>query len=183
MPRDPRVRLGGLDYDRTVLDSIPHPRPGVALAMSAVGVLAPLAGGTLLTDIPARASGPAWVILACGVISPSAGYLYAGLNRRALIASGVRGVGFGIFTVSMLHHRKQSLHAFGATTGTAASGDAQFGATLGLTIMLTSGLMDAATVAGDVDRANAERVGRRATVGIRPLPSGNGPALAVTLHY
>ena len=160
----------------TALDSVPHPWPGAALLMSAVGVALPI----VVADRANRThsgGAPFMAMLAAEVVTPSAGHLYAGLTHRAAIGMAVRGVAFGIAA------------AGGASAGMwSNSGPADYTPAilvvlLGASIEGVMAVADVVTVASDVQRRNDDWLSAHAVLGMRMLPDGSGPALALTVKF
>lgn len=169
-PRRALLEIGLPRRVPAALDSIPHPWPGVAMLLAAAGTALPVAaaGAANARDHDlGRTLG--WA--AVGVVTPSAGHLYAGLHRRALKAM--------VFRAALLGGIALASNGFDDGEFTEAD-------LVGLGLMsafAASAAWDVVTVAADVERHNAALLARRAAWGPRPLPSGRGVALAVSVGF
>src|SRR6267378_5957167 len=89
------VEVGQPHRVPSALDSVPHPWPGTALSLSAIGAALPVA-------IAARPNphsnngGYFYAMLGAEIVTPAAGHLYAGLNQRAVIGMATRAAGVAI---------------------------------------------------------------------------------------
>jgi hypothetical protein len=158
----------------TALDSMEHPWPGVALALSAAGTAAPIVAMSSLSGT--RSQGLGVALLAAEIVGPSAGHLYAGLGRRAAIGIITRCAGFGIATIGAV---RMGLWAEG---NGAEWSEGVIEMLIGAGIMAGSAIVDVVTVAPDVQRHNDELVRARAVFGVRPSPGG-APAIALTVKF
>jgi len=159
----------------TALDSVPHPWPGIALALSAAGTAAPIVALGLMPHNDSNRN-LALAIVGTEIVTPSFGHLYAGLSRRAVTGMVVRGVGFGIVIAA------GASNGWWSGDGSTDFSNASIAALLGATIMGVSALVDVVTVPGDVERRNAAWPQQHASVGLRLGPRAS-PELALSLRF
>jgi len=169
--RHAMVELGAPKRVPTALDSVPHPWPGVALALSAVGAAVPVVLGSM-PHANADNTTVLTAVMVAEVITPAAGHLYAGLGRRALIGVTTRAIGAAIAVAGV-----------NAAEGSSDFTYADLAALFGVTMVGVSAVWDVVTVAGDVDQRNREWLDQHAALEFRPLPDGRGPALAVAVRF
>jgi hypothetical protein len=175
-PRRAIVEVGLPPRTPSPLDSVPHPWPGVALTLSAVGTAAPL----VVMGVASKSHSDAGIalgILATEIVTPSAGHLYAGLMRRAGIGIAVRAVGYGVLAAGAA--------AQGLWPGQSETSDFTYGVlamALGATIMAGSAVVDVVSAPMDVDKKNAEWLRQHASVGLRVAPDAI-PELCLSLRF
>src|SRR5689334_17156196 len=94
------IEIGKPPRVPSALDSVPHPWPGRALLLSAVGTAVPIA---IATRPHPHSEGRNYFLAMLGaeIVTPAAGHLYAGLGRRAAAGMVARGVGFGIAAAAL----------------------------------------------------------------------------------
>ncbi len=160
----------------TALDSVPHPWPGVALLLSAVGTALPVA---IASSASTRDHDPRIGLAALGaeVITPAAGFLYGGLARRGAIGMGVRALGFGIVALAAApdgYWRGETSSDFGPGILVMV---------LGAAVVGTSAVWDVVVVPDHVDRRNADWLRAHATVGLGVTRDARAPALAVAIRF
>jgi len=175
-PRRALVEVGLPPRVPSALDSVPHPWPGIALTLSAVGTAAPilLMGAANKTNSDA---GIALGILATEIVTPSAGHLYAGLPRRAAIGMAVRAVGYGLLAAGAASQ--------GLWPGQAESSEFTYGIVVmmvGAGTMGGSAVVDMISAPVDVDKKNAEWLRQHAAVGLRVAPAAS-PELCLSLRF
>lgn len=176
LKREAMIESGLTKPGPSALDSVPHPWPGIALLLSAVGTAAPI----LVASSVAKTQSDAGItlgILATEVVTPSAGHVYAGLWRRAGVGMIWRGVGYGLLLTGA---GMQGL--FPAQTESSDFGWGIPVMILGTTVMAGSALTDVITVPGDVDRRNAEWLRQHAATGIRLNREGQ-PELCLSVRF
>ena len=155
---------------------MPHPWPGIALTLSAVGTAVPI---VFMTKVGRSESDAGLVlgILATEIVTPSAGHLYGGLPRRAMKGMVARGVGYGLLATGAAGQ--------GLWPGQTESSEftySIFVMGIGAGIMAGSALVDIIAAPADVDRKNAEWLGQHGSIGLYPLSDGS-PALAASLRF
>ena len=166
------IQIGGPRHVPSALDSVPHPWPGRALCLSAVGAALPVVLVTLPGHQDSNRRPLFFGALAAEVITPAAGHLYAGLTRRAGVGMIARAVGFGIAIAGGVNRQSSEDLTY-----------ADLAALFGATMVGVSAIWDVAVVPTDVERRNRDWLDAHASVGLRALPDGLTPALAVTVRF
>lgn len=153
----------------SVLTTLPHPWPGLAMLCTAAGIAAPIA----IAAGPGHEPGDATKQFAVAslVFTPAAGHVYGGVTRRALRGVVVRAAGLVVLAA-----------ASGGTNHAVEEGSAPL-ALLGLTLMGASALWDVFTVASDVEAANLAHARARLALGFVPGAGGSSPTLAVRVRF
>ena len=166
------IELGAPKRIPTALDSVPHPWPGIALSLSALGAAVPVA---IASTPHAHGDNRAYAaaVLLAEVVTPSAGHLYAGLTRRALIGMAPRAVGTGIALAAGL----------ASNTSSSDFTYSDLAIVFGATMVGVSALWDVGTVAGDVEQRNQNWLAEHASLEPTLLDHGRTPALALTVRF
>jgi hypothetical protein len=170
------ISIGQPHHVPTALDSVPHPWPGVALSLSAAGLAVPivLAGSWSKTQSGAM---PLMVALAAEVLTPSAGHLYAGLTHRAAIGVLARGMAFGVAAAGA------ASAGLWTNNGPSDWTPALLVVLIGATTEAALAVVDVVTVASDVQRSNDDWLTGHTLLGVRMLPDGSAPAVALTIRF
>jgi hypothetical protein len=176
-PRRAIVEVGLPPRTPSALDSVPHPWPGIALTLSAVGTAAPLLVMGAVSKTHSSDGTIALGILATEIVTPSAGHFYAGLWRRAGTGMAVRAVGYGLLAGGAA--------AQGLWPGQTESSEFTGGIyviVLGAAIMAGSAVVDVISAPVDVDNKNAAWLKQHASVSLRMAPDAS-PALILSLRF
>jgi hypothetical protein len=166
------VQIGGPRHVPSALDSVPHPWPGRALLLSAAGAALPVVLVTLPGHQDSNRRPLFFSALAAEVVTPAAGHLYAGLTRRAGIGMIARAVGFGVAIAGGVNRQSSEDLTYG-----------DLAMLFGATMIGVSAIWDVAAVPSDVERRNRDWLDAHASVGLRALPDGRAPALAVIVRF
>ncbi|HTM57334.1 MAG TPA: hypothetical protein VL123_02845 [Candidatus Udaeobacter sp.] len=164
------IEIGKPPRIPSALDSVPHPWPGRALLLSAVGTAVPIAIATR-PHPHSESRNDFLAILGAEIVTPAAGHLYAGLGRRAAAGMVARGLGFGIAAAALPSE---------------SSGDITYGAlaaVMGMVIVGTSALIDVVTVSPDVERKNQAWLAAHSAVGVRTVDDGRTPAVTLVVRF